>query len=140
MRIVRTGASGGARLLHPSALPPGELLKDTQELHARRSGPGGQHRNKTQTAVVLLHKPTGIAAEASERRSQAENRQVALQRLRLRLALQHRTSAFPGPSELWRSRTRGQQLLISASHEDFPALVAEALNQLLARGEAGEAW
>lgn len=53
--------------VHPATLPPADLLKQTQEIHTRRSGPGGQHRNKTQTAVVLLHKPTGIAAEASER-------------------------------------------------------------------------
>ncbi|MEI6355559.1 MAG: peptide chain release factor-like protein [Verrucomicrobiota bacterium] len=39
----------------------------------------------TVTAVVLVHVPTGIAAEASERRSQHENRGVALKRLRLRL-------------------------------------------------------
>lgn len=120
--------------MHPAAFPPSELLKHTQELHTRRSGPGGQHRNKTQTAVVLLHKPTGIAAEASERRSQAENRQVALQRLRLKLALEHRTPALPGPSQLWHSRTRSHQLVISVRHDDYAAIVAEALDQLQAHG------
>lgn len=126
--------------MHPAALPADALLKHTQEVHARRSGPGGQHRNKVQTAVVLLHQPTGIAAEASERRSQAENRQVAIQRLRLKLALEHRTQALPGPSALWQSRTRGQQLVVSAAHYDFPALVAEALDQLQAqRFEMGRA-
>lgn len=120
--------------MHPAALPAAELLKSTHEVHTRRSGPGGQHRNKTQTAVVIVHQPTGIAGEASERRSQAENRQVALRRLRLKLALEHRTQALPGPSQLWQARTRGRQLVISASHEDYPPLVAEALDQLQAHG------
>lgn len=116
---------------HPAALPPAELLKACGETRTRRSGPGGQHRNKTETAVVLFHQPTGISAEGSERRSQAENRQAALGRLRLKLAVQHRTPASPGgPSDLWRSRTRGQKLVISASHEDYPALLSEALDHL----------
>lgn len=119
--------------MHPAALAIDELLKHIQELHTRRSGPGGQHRNKTQTAVVLVHEPTGIAAEASERRSQDENRRVAIQRLRLKLALEHRTQALASASRLWRSRTRGQQLVIAASHVDYPALVAEAIDQLQAR-------
>lgn len=120
--------------MHHAALPAEDLLTHVQELHTRRSGPGGQHRNKTQTAIVLLHKPTGISAEASERRSQAENRRVALRRLRLKLALEHRTQAPCGPSELWQSRVRGQQLVIAAGHEDYPALLAEALDQLHAHG------
>lgn len=122
--------------MHPATITIDELLKHTQELHTRRSGPGGQHRNKTQTAVVLVHKPTGIAAEASERRSQNQNFQVALQRLRLKLALEHRTPALPGPSALWLSRTRNERIVISASHADYPALVAEALDQLQAQNFA----
>lgn len=122
-------------MTHPSAIPPAELLKACGEIRTKRSGPGGQHKNKTETAVVLLHEPTGIAAEASERRSQAENRTVALKRLRLRLAVEHRTPAdSSGPSELWLSRVLGRQLVISASHDDYPALVAEALDQLQAHG------
>jgi hypothetical protein len=85
--------------------------------------------------VILVHKATGISAEGSERRSQSENRAVALKRLRLKLALEHRTPADSrGPSSLWRSRTRGRQLLISTSHEDYPALLAEALDRLQAHG------
>jgi hypothetical protein len=120
--------------VHPASLSSTELLKACIETRTRRSGPGGQHRNKTETAVVLLHQQTGIRAEASERRSQAENRHVAIERLRLKLALEHRTPATPGPSEKWCSRRRGQQLIVSAGHDDYPAIIAEALDQLVAHG------
>jgi protein subunit release factor A len=48
-------------------------------------GPGGQHRNKTASAVRLRHVPSGVTVVATERRSQAQNRATALQRLRQRL-------------------------------------------------------
>lgn len=49
-------------------------------------GPGGQHRNRVATGVRLRHLPSGTVVTATERRSQAANRRVALQRLAQRLA------------------------------------------------------
>ncbi len=120
--------------MHPAALPPDDLLVQCDETRTRRGGPGGQHRNKVETAVVLVHRPTGVSAEGSERRSQAENRRVALWRLRLALALSHREPPTAGPSLLWHSRVRGRQLVIAADHDDYPALVAEAIDRLMAVG------
>jgi len=121
--------------MHPAALPPDELLRQCDETRTRRSGPGGQHRNKVETAVILRHRPTGMSAEASERRSQADNRRVAVWRLRLLLALSHREPPESNtPSALWQSRMRGRQLSIAAEHDDYPAIVAEALDRLLLVG------
>jgi len=78
--------------------------------------------------------PTGVRAEASERRSQAQNRSQALFRLRVNLALEVRRLCGPDyvPSSLWQSRCGGGVLKLSAAHDDFPSLLAEALDVLAA--------
>ena len=56
----------------------------------RASGPGGQHRNKTESAVRLRHKLSGVTAIGEDSRSQAENKVHAVRRLRSAIALQVR--------------------------------------------------
>ncbi len=63
-----------------------EILKKQVILETyRSSGPGGQRKNKVETAVRLKHLPSGITVVATEYRSQAENRKLAFERLRDRL-------------------------------------------------------
>ncbi len=51
----------------------------------RSSGPGGQRKNKKETAVRLRHLPSGVTVVATDQRSQARNLELALERLRERL-------------------------------------------------------
>jgi hypothetical protein len=119
---------------HPATASTEQLLAECEVRRLRRSGPGGQHRNKVETAVSLHHLPTGVRAEASERRSQAQNQSAALFRLRVHLALVVRRTrgADYVPSPLWQARCGGGMLKLSAGHDDFPSLLAEALDVLAA--------
>jgi hypothetical protein len=126
---------------HPAAGSPEQLLADCDVRRLRRSGPGGQHRNKVETAISLRHLPTGVRAEASERRSQAQNQTQAVFRLRVNLALEVRQPCGPDyvASPLWQSRCGGGVLKLSAAHDDFPTLLAEALD-VLAASDADPKW
>jgi len=119
---------------HPAARADHLLLNECEELRGRRRGPGGQHRNKVETAVVLTHRPSGIRGQASERRSQHQNRKVALFRLRVNLALELRQPRnLPGDvAPAWRRRCGGGRVAIRPDHPDFPTLLAEALDILAA--------
>jgi hypothetical protein len=66
------------------------LLAQCEIDRYRASGPGGQHRNKTDSAVRLRHRATGVSAIGEDSRSQLENKTAALRRLRAAIALQVR--------------------------------------------------
>jgi hypothetical protein len=116
--------------IHPAAWPTAKLLAQCDVMRSRGSGPGGQHRNKVETAIVIQHQPTGIRGQASERRSQAENHAAALFRLRVNLALAVRLERSAGDDvdTMWTSRIVGGRIRVNPAHDDFPALLAEALD------------
>ena len=53
-------------------------------------GPGGQHRNRTETGVRLTHRPSGVVVTATERRSQSDNREAAFERMAAKLTAMQR--------------------------------------------------
>ena len=97
---------GRARQTMPSrrslllSLSDRALLDQCQMDRFRASGPGGQKRNKTDSAVRLRHAQSGLSAQASESRSQSQNRSMALRRLREQFALDLRESAVAGEAAM----------------------------------------
>src|SRR4249919_1458255 len=74
----------------PQRPPPYALDRETLEREVeidvfRSSGPGGQHVNKTNSALRLTHWPSGVAVVAQDSPSQHRNREIAFERLARRL-------------------------------------------------------
>ena len=63
-----------------------DLLRECEVETFRSSGPGGQHVNKTESAVRLRHVPSGVVVSAQQERSQHRNKALCLQRLRSKVA------------------------------------------------------
>lgn len=63
-----------------------DLLRECEIETFRSSGPGGQHVNKTESAVRLKHIPSCIVVSSQEERSQHRNKVICLQRLRNKVA------------------------------------------------------
>src|SRR5438034_2101753 len=73
-----------------TSLSDSQLLAQCDVDTYRASGPGGQKRNKTSSAVRLRHRPTGLIVIAEESRSQHANKAKALTRIRRALFLELR--------------------------------------------------
>ena len=111
-------------------------LLDMCDVHRfRASGPGGQHRNKTDSAVRLRHQATGITAVAADSRSQHENRAKALKRMREAIALQVRCrqplADWHLPEDLSDAVAKGRIVLGKRDARQF-LLVAWLLDAVLA--------
>ena len=112
------------------------LLKACRLERYRASGPGGQRRNKVETAVRLRHAPSGIVAGAEESRSPEVNTRRALRRLRERIALEVRSPFDPEapslPPELVAQRGPRGRLAVNRSNPAYPIIAATLLDALAA--------
>lgn len=75
--------------------------KDVVYKTCRASGPGGQHVNKTETAVRATHIPSGISVTASDRRSQLQNKKEALERLKVKITSWQMEQALNVVQQKW---------------------------------------
>ena len=80
-----------------------ELLRECEIETFRASGPGGQHVNKTESAVRLRHLPSGIVVTSRQERSQHRNKALCLQRLRRKVAQLNYRPAKRVPTRVSRS-------------------------------------
>jgi hypothetical protein len=121
-------------------LPDADLLRQCREERYKSSGPGGQHRNKVETAVRLHHDASGVTAQGEETRSQDENRRHALKRLREKIAFAVRSpfnlDAPDVPPEFAAQRGRSGSLAANTKNPNFPLVAATALDALAAAGNS----
>ena len=121
---------------HPCYWSEEQLLAQCRLTFSRASGPGGQNRNKVETSVQIEFLPGGVIASASERRTQNENRKVAIQRLRCKLAVEFRsanassTNDDTGGSNMWQLYCRNGRINISESNTDWPAILTKVIESL----------
>jgi peptide chain release factor len=75
----------------------------------RASGPGGQHVNKTESAVRATHIPSGISVTASDNRSQLQNKRLAVERLMVKLAAVEQQKMLASVQDNWQNHNRLQR-------------------------------
>lgn len=80
-----------------------DLLRECEVQTFRSSGPGGQHVNKTESAVRLRHLPSGVVVTSQQERSQHRNRVLCLQRLRRKVAQMNYRPAKRVPTRVSRA-------------------------------------
>jgi peptide chain release factor len=75
---------------------------DVDFVACRTGGPGGQHRNKASTAVRATHRPSGLVVVVDTERQFSQNRRLALERIRARLAQEDQDSDRAALTGRWR--------------------------------------
>jgi RF-1 domain len=110
-------------------LPDAQLLARCRQDFFRAQGPGGQHTNRTESAVRITHLSTQISLQCQAHRERARNLADALWRLRIRLACTQRGLADPAWIIPW---IKGSRIIIGANATAYPQVIAVLLDTLSA--------
>ena len=114
------------------------LLKECKENRYRSGGPGGQRRNKVETAVKLHHEASGASAHSDDTRYLERNRLGAVRRLRARIAIELRApfslESPTVPDEFTSHIGPKGTFSINPKNPTYPLVVATALDALEAAG------
>lgn len=117
------------------ALDDDALVRQCEVDNYRSSGPGGQKRNKTSSAVRLRHLPTGLSVTATEDRSQHVNKRKAIWRLREAIALHVRRIVDPvayAPSAVVKELLRPNGVLAGPRDPRYYQVIQEVVDVLCA--------
>lgn len=111
----------------PYALSDAALLAQCRIDTFRAGGPGGQHTNRTESAVRLTHLPSGTVVQSQNERDRMRNQVDALHRLRVRLVATQRGFA----ETAWLEKHRkGRQLTLGVNAQEYHLVVAVLLDAL----------
>ncbi|MDC8002928.1 peptide chain release factor H [Aureisphaera galaxeae] len=102
------------------------LEKDLKFQAMRSSGPGGQHVSKTNSAVRVMHIPTGVSVQVMDSRSQHQNKKIARERLKAKLNASHRETLKKQIEQQWENHlqlTRGNPIRVFTGSDFKPKKV-----------------
>lgn len=119
-----------------------DLLSECSVDTYRASGPGGQKRNKTSSAVRIRHAPSGLSVISEESRSQHENKRNALRRLRMAIAIEIRAEiddTATVPADLQVYILSDGRIRIAEKNDDRPRFIAFVLDCLQANSGSAAA-